>query len=241
MQGGISETQGNHRNVRRGSKGCRACRRSVSSGSESSRTITLGAVDVVLLLLCRSSKDATTYETIERKTTNEALFSTTTCIPSYDHRGQQYRQLETNQFMRVNDYLISPSSKYYALLQNDGNFVINEGTPDNPGKNHWRSLNHQDGEPGKDFFTLMQNDGNFATYYGVSPSSKNILFNSVISKPTTTTDIGNYVIRLDDDSVLKIYKVDLQGKRTLILNSPNKPFKCKVNNGCVTKSAIINN
>ena len=68
----------------------------------------------------------------------------------------------------ISDIPAAERQDYFAIMQNDGNFVVYRGTPENNKGLHWDSgVNGPIG----DYFAIMQNDGNFAVYSGKGPAN----------------------------------------------------------------------
>ncbi len=79
--------------------------------------------------------------------------------------------LVVNQYLSNDDYLSSCYGYdcYFALMQDDGNFVLYKGT--GPTDNHgaiWAT--GTGGHPNSAFFAILQSDNNFCIYKGTSPS-----------------------------------------------------------------------
>ena len=77
--------------------------------------------------------------------------------------------IKVNEFLSVNDYIESPNRLFFAILQEDGNFVVYKGTRDN--QQEWWWDTKKAGNPGK-FFAILQDDGNFVVYKGTSPQDQ---------------------------------------------------------------------
>jgi hypothetical protein len=76
--------------------------------------------------------------------------------------------LEVNKILGSNDYLVSNSGLFFAIVQSDGNFCVYRGSgPDN---NHGRVWCAQSkARPAGPYFAIMQGDGNFCVYSGTGP------------------------------------------------------------------------
>ena len=77
--------------------------------------------------------------------------------------------IRVNEFLSVNDYIESPNRLFFAILQEDGNFVVYKGTRDNQQEAWWATNKY--GNPGK-VFAILQDDGNFVVYKGTSPQDQ---------------------------------------------------------------------
>ena len=87
----------------------------------------------------------------------------------------------------------SSGGNYFALMQDDGNFVVYKGT--GPTDNHgvvWAT--GTGGHPNTAWFAIMQGDGNFCVYHGTGPSN-----NLGALWCSGTNGSGATQARLDDD------------------------------------------
>src|SRR5438045_734450 len=102
--------------------------------------------------------------------------------------------LATNQSLNMGDFLVSPNGNYTAIMQDDGNFVVYQGTG---GHAIWAS-GVVPGASNGPYHAIMQNDGNFVVYQGtgghaiwasgVIPGAGNGPYNAVMRND------GNFVI-----------------------------------------------
>ena len=101
-------------------------------------------------------------------------------------------RIAINQFLSIDKTIYSDNKNYYALLQQDGNFVVY----DNNDKPLWAS-----NTTGKNSQTvIMQSDGNFCIY----PITSNSVW------CTMTNGKGGKFVSMDNDGVLRMY--DSQNK-----------------------------
>jgi hypothetical protein len=74
--------------------------------------------------------------------------------------------LRTNELLRNGEYLAADNDAFFAILQDDGNFCVYQGS--DPGHN--RGLLWATGKPAAGgTFAIMQEDGNFCVYKGTGP------------------------------------------------------------------------
>lgn len=113
-----------------------------------------------------------------------------------------------NEFLAVGDYIQSPSSLYYAIMQGDGNFCIYRGTgPEDEHGYLWSSK--KTGSGGK-FFAMMQDDGNFSIYEGTGPDDRRKnLWNSGKTDPVADYEIREINYELDKAEILSQGKTQL--------------------------------
>jgi len=107
--------------------------------------------------------------------------------------------IRVNEFLSVNDYIESPNRLFFAILQEDGNFVVYKGTRDNQQEAWWATNKY--GNPGK-FFAILQTDGNFVVYKGTSPQDQQETW-------WATNKYGNpgkFFAILKDDGNFVVYK-----------------------------------
>src|SRR6185312_4550282 len=82
--------------------------------------------------------------------------------------------LKTNDFLHVGEYIASPKGLFYAIMQEDGNFCIYQGSgPSNNQGMTW-ALNREGGvqslPPTGAYFALLQANGNFCICRGSGPA-----------------------------------------------------------------------
>lgn len=82
--------------------------------------------------------------------------------------------LDTNEFLKTNEYLVSPNRQFVAILQSDGNFCVKRvsgHSTNSYGSDGWWVRCFMDRSPGPDqYFANLQSDGNFCVYRGSDPS-----------------------------------------------------------------------
>jgi hypothetical protein len=134
--------------------------------------------------------------------------------------------IATNQVLFVGDYLASINGKFWAIMQDDGNFVVYEGSSTNTRRYLWGSI--QAASPWKNgyrsdrsqrYFAVMQNDGNFVVYQG-TPNRKRYLWGSAQAASYQTMG-GDYAAELSDDGNFCVYKLGPPGAPSSLLFSTN--------------------
>ncbi|HZR40064.1 MAG TPA: phosphatidylinositol-specific phospholipase C domain-containing protein, partial [Ktedonobacteraceae bacterium] len=99
--------------------------------------------------------------------------------------------LNMQQYLGVGDYLVSPNGQCVAVVQDDGNFVVYQGSaPNQTGSVLWETGTA--GQSSDEHIVTMQNDGNLVLYQGPHPAQVN---KSVWSSAwDTATNFGNSVV-----------------------------------------------
>lgn len=116
--------------------------------------------------------------------------------------------LTTNQYLGVNDYLVSSNGVFVAVMQSDGNLVVYRGqnaigkAPSQEQGSLWRSGSSGSGGV---FVALMQSDGNFVVYPGLDALGKTPTQEqgSLWSSKSSASG-GQFFISLADDGNLLI-------------------------------------
>lgn len=109
--------------------------------------------------------------------------------------------LRSGEILSVNQTLNSPNRLFFAVMQNDGNFVVYRGSgPSDVRYDQWATKTNQSSI--SKFFAAMQADGNFVVYRGTSFSDNR---GAVWSSQTNTTP-GSFFLSMQDDGNLVIYK-----------------------------------
>jgi hypothetical protein len=99
-------------------------------------------------------------------------------------------------------YMESADGQYFAILQSDGNFVLNRGSgPSNNLGSYWAT--NTGGHSGGQFFALMGDDGNFCVLPGTDPV--NITGPSLWCNPHSSLPQGNYFVTIQKDGNLCVY------------------------------------
>jgi hypothetical protein len=82
--------------------------------------------------------------------------------------------LVAGQYLNVNEYLVSPSGNYYAIVQPDGNFCVYHGSGPggNPGKAALWALNQS--QPAGSFYLTLDSNSMLSLYAGTGPTSPRI-------------------------------------------------------------------
>lgn len=120
-------------------------------------------------------------------------------------------QLSIGQFLEVNDYLVSPGGKYFAIMQGDGNFVVYQGNgPHNQGKFVWGSVQAAGYKPKNgEYFAIMQSDGNFTQYNG-TPANRGSFVWGTVQVGGYKPEEGAYFAIMQDDGNFVVYKGDFR-------------------------------
>lgn len=116
-------------------------------------------------------------------------------------------QLSVGQFLAVNDYLVSPGGKYFAIMQGDGNFCVYHGAgPQNQGAFVWGSVQAEKYEPKNGvYFAIMQSDGNFCQYNG-TPASQGSFVWGTVQVGGYGPKKGAYFAIMQDDGNFCVYQ-----------------------------------
>ena len=126
---------------------------------------------------------------------------------SHVARAQQAysHYLNLNVPLTTNQNITSPSGKFFAVQQADGNLCVYAGQPGNAygqvATNYggvW--CNGAGGRASGSYFTMPQGDGNLCTYIGSPSANKGNLWCSGSGGGT-----GNFFLALGDDSTLSVY------------------------------------
>ena len=134
--------------------------------------------------------------------------------------------ISTNQVLNVGDYLASLNGKFWAIMQDDGNFCLYEGSSTNARRYLWGSI--QAASPWKNgyvsdrnhrYFAVMQSDGNFCVYQG-TPQRKLYRWGSIQAAGYQSIQ-GNYAASLNDDGNFCVYKLMPPGVASSLLFSTN--------------------
>jgi len=103
--------------------------------------------------------------------------------------------LTNDQFLGVNDFLISPNGQFQLLMQSDGNLCVY-------GPNGW-IWGTQVTAPGGQFFAIMQSDGNFCVYKGTGPyDNRGGMWCTMAYVPTG----GRFFATMEDSGNFAVYK-----------------------------------
>jgi hypothetical protein len=110
--------------------------------------------------------------------------------------------LAAGQYLTSNQFLVSPSGLFYAVMQADGNFCVYRG----PGPNDnlgclWAA--RQEALSQDDFFVVMQADGNLCVYRGTGPNDQQ---ECLWASERVALALGDYFVALQDDGNLCVYK-----------------------------------
>jgi len=132
----------------------------------------------------------------------------------------------TNQVLNVGDYLASINGKFWATMQDDGNFVVYEGSSPNTRRYLWGSIQEASarnvGYPSdrnKRYFAVMQSDGNFVVYEG-TPSRKTFKWGSLQAAGYRSMP-GDYAAQMNDDGNFCVYRLGSPGTPSSLLFSTN--------------------
>ncbi len=115
----------------------------------------------------------------------------------------------TNQTLLQNEYLVSSNKEYFAIMQDDGNFVIYKGS----GPNNNKVVVWDTSTVGEESYAIMQSDGNFVIYKGSGPD------NNKGDVWATMTQTKGVKIVLEDSGVLNVYN----SNNTIVWSSQQAP------------------
>ncbi|MGA2667645.1 MAG: hypothetical protein ABSF32_01875 [Ignavibacteria bacterium] len=122
------------------------------------------------------------------------------CLKSPHPPQPQKSTLKTNERLNGGEYIVSPSARYYLIMQHDGNLVLYEGSGPSDSHSVYWSTGRIFTEG--DSYAIMQNDGDFATF----------ILESGWSHPAFTWDIGvheatsDYFVAIHDDGTFGVYR-----------------------------------
>ncbi|MCG8460181.1 MAG: hypothetical protein MI919_28185 [Holophagales bacterium] len=116
-------------------------------------------------------------------------------------------QLSVGQSLEVDDYLVSPSGRYFAILQRDGNFCVYRGNgPANQGDFVWGSVQAAGYKPRNgEYFVIMQDDGNFCQYKG-TPANQGGFVWGTVQVGGYRPKQGAYFAIMQDDGNFCVYE-----------------------------------
>ena len=118
--------------------------------------------------------------------------------PNIDKKPNKGALLHPNQYLATDEYLVSDNKAFFAVMQNDGNFVVYKGS--GPTDNKGVKCSSETGGGGISF-AVMQNDGNFVIYKGSGPTdNKGEKWSSV------TSDGGISFAVMQNDGNFVVYK-----------------------------------
>jgi thioredoxin len=108
--------------------------------------------------------------------------------------------LTTGAYLATNDYLVSASGLYFAIMQSDGNLVIYHGSDSaHQGAFVWNS----GVAPGAgEYFAIMQSDGNLVIYHGSDPAHQG----AFVWNSGKAPGAGVYVATMQNDGNLVVTK-----------------------------------
>jgi hypothetical protein len=108
--------------------------------------------------------------------------------------------LRTNEYLRTNEFLVSPDNRYFLIMQGDGNFVEYVGT--GPADNRGYVWDSASGADGGEFFAVMQGDGNLVIYKGTGPHDNR----GYVWDSNTPREPDDYFAILQGDGNFVVYK-----------------------------------
>ncbi|HLP48573.1 MAG TPA: hypothetical protein VK469_21715 [Candidatus Kapabacteria bacterium] len=118
--------------------------------------------------------------------------------PFANSRGQY---INSDQYIKSGQYLVSDSGKYFAFMQNDGNFCVYKGSGPNDNQGVvWCVTNIP--KPIGNYYAIMQGDGNFCVYKGSGPNDNQGVVWCVTNIPKP---IGDYFAIMQDDGNFCVY------------------------------------
>lgn len=107
--------------------------------------------------------------------------------------------LKVGEYLASHDYIQSANRCFFAIMQDDGNFVVYRGwDPDHRGKDLWATHTHTGGVRDRKFYATLHPNGNFV----VSDFSGMILWEHYERKDTSR----NYYAILQDDGNFVVYE-----------------------------------
>jgi hypothetical protein len=127
--------------------------------------------------------------------------------------------ITTSQVLYVGDYITSINGKFWAIMQDDGNFCVYEGSSTSSRRFLWGSVQAGRYEPARNrgYFAVMQKDGNFCVYQG-SPDRRRFLWGSVQAAGYQPM-LGDYAAQLDNDGNFCVYRLRPPGAPASLLFS----------------------
>jgi hypothetical protein len=109
--------------------------------------------------------------------------------------------LVVNDYLRTNDYLVSPNGQFFVIMQSDGNLCVYHGAGPHDNRGHmWSARSDSAGEGS--YLTIMQGDGNLCVYRGTVPSVEGYVW----SARSDSAGEGSYFTIMQDDGNLCVYR-----------------------------------
>lgn len=108
--------------------------------------------------------------------------------------------IKANDFLKVGDYIQSPSRMFFAVQQSDGNFCVYHGS--GPQDQHSALWCNMKTGPAGEYCAVQQRDGNFCVYKGADPAhQRGALWCTMATGPE-----GDYFAIMQDDGNFCVYK-----------------------------------
>ena len=110
--------------------------------------------------------------------------------------------IATNQYLSIDDYLVSATRLFFAVMQGDGNLCVYRGSSPSDNRGFlWGAL--KESQPGGQFFAVMQSDGNLCVYKGTGPADNRGFLWGALNESQPD---GQFVTVMQDDGNLCVYK-----------------------------------
>jgi hypothetical protein len=117
--------------------------------------------------------------------------------PVVQPQAQNGGTLNVGAILRTNEYVVSPSKKAYAIMQDDGNLVVYRGSGPSDNQGYvWGSVQVGGYAPSKgSYYAVMQDDGNLVVYRGSGQATIRAMY-GVRSKTVATHPAREAITRL---------------------------------------------
>ena len=126
-----------------------------------------------------------------------ALFGAVCALPAL---GQSKTHLEVGEVLRINQYLVAPDRKSFALLQTDGNLCVYAGDePKNKGNQLWCSGSVRGNGS---YFAQLRPDANLCIYRGAVPPADGREGSSIWCWGDKSYVGGRYVLRIEGPALI---------------------------------------
>jgi len=142
------------------------------------------------------------------------------------HTASLREYLPTNEYLGVNDIIVSPTKQFFVLQQSDGNLCVYERDTSIDGMMHsGRNSRVQyctlaKGQTVGSYFTIMQGDGNFCTYRGTGPGDNKGMVQCVSQQPRGG---NNYFAQVSDNGSFEIHVGKNPSSSTTVIWSTKNP------------------
>jgi hypothetical protein len=128
--------------------------------------------------------------------------------PVVQPQAQNGGTLNVGAILRTNEYVVSPSKKAYAIMQDDGNLVVYRGSGPSDNQGYvWGSVQVGGYAPSKgSYYAVMQDDGNLVVYRGSGPSDNQGYVWGSVQDGGYAPSKGSYYAVMQDDGNLVVYR-----------------------------------